>query len=124
MGPAFTAQSVKALTPIIFQKAEELRDRWDAIIQHLPSASPDTSHSIIDISHWLSRAAFDVIGLAGFDYHFNSLHDETEDMYLAYRRMFGIVDKGPRYTGLLYLYFPFVEKILVSVSSRRSLLGN
>jgi cytochrome P450 len=113
--PAFTAQAVKALSPIMFQKAEELRDRWDVMIQHSPSTS--TSH-VIDVCHWLSRATFDVIGLAGFDYHFNCLHDESEEMYLAYRRMFGIVDKGPGYIGLLRLYFPIMHKIWPDKDSR------
>jgi hypothetical protein len=137
IGPAFTTQSVKAMTPIFFQKAEELRDRWDSLVSQ-PSPSPSSlSHATIsvipnspaatqselnsesintiDISHWISRATFDVIGLAGFDYHFHSLHDESEEVYLAYRRMFNVADKGPGLKGLLQLYFPIIETLWVSI---------
>jgi hypothetical protein len=99
---------VKATIPICFQKAEELRDRLDGLL------SEDTSK--IDITHWISRATFDVIGLAGFDYNFHALQDESEEVYLAYRRLFDVADKGPvGMRGLLQMYSPFIEKVLVSI---------
>jgi len=109
VGPAFTKHSVKAMTPIFLQKAEELRDRWDAIISQVPSSPTHVPPATIDVYHWLSRAAFDVIGLAGFDYHFHALHDESEDVYLAYRKMFNATEKAPSLKGLVQLYFPWVE---------------
>lgn len=88
----------------------------------IPENSPDAessgtgqsaSQTVIDVSHWASRATFDVIGLAGFDYHFNSLEDPSEEVYLAYRKMFDAVDKGPGLKGILRIYFPIIERILV-----------
>lgn len=140
IGPAFTTQAVRAMTPIFFQKAEELRDRWDALIYQshssnfsiskhslssspltpspssgdLPGSTQDPCSLVVDVTHWMARATFDVIGLAGFDYHFHSLHDESEEMYLAYRRMFDVLDKGPGLKGLLTLYFPLIETLWVS----------
>jgi hypothetical protein len=132
IGPAFTTQAVKSMTSIFFQKSEELRDRWEALIADAPdtpspsskvnalpriSTSPEATSSanaVIDVSHWLSRATLDVIGLAGFDYQFNSLQNETEEVYLAYRKMFNVADKGPGFTGILQLYFPIIEKLFVS----------
>ncbi|KAF8887769.1 cytochrome P450 [Infundibulicybe gibba] len=125
IGPAFSTQTVKSMTPIFFSKAEELRDRWDGLVSDpsLAAASepayPDPTFTstekpgnvIIDIAHWFSRASFDVIGLAGFDYHFHALQDETEEVYLAYRRMFNVTDKGPGLKGLLGLYFPLLERL-------------
>ncbi|KAG8707550.1 hypothetical protein FRC08_000429 [Ceratobasidium sp. 394] len=35
--------------------------------------------TVIDVLPWLSRATLDIIGAAGFDYHFNSLDGEDED---------------------------------------------
>lgn len=118
------------MTPIFLQKAEELRDSWDemvpeASIKHSPfalqqdSVAPTKSEAsaaeaVLDVSLWASRATFDVIGLAGFDYHFNSLEDESEAVCLAYRRMFNAVDKGPGLKGLLRIYFPLIEKVFVS----------
>ena len=114
--------------PIFFQKAEDLRDRWDALLSEdtrkvsssssVPfstTAHAHPSETVLDIAHWVSRATFDVIGLAGFDYRFESLQDESEEVYLAYRRMFNAADKSPGLKGLLRIYFPFIEKILVSL---------
>jgi hypothetical protein len=131
IGPAFTGPSVRALTPIFFHKAEELRDRWDSCVsqgfdgsdsptlESKPSPLDCASNAIIDVCHWFSRATFDVIGLAGFDYHFHALHDESEDVYLAYQRMFRAIDKGPGLRGYLQLHFPPLEKIWVCFSSFR-----
>jgi hypothetical protein len=117
---------VRALSPIFFQKAEELRDRWDQLVSQghdgsdvdlsceKPSALPHVAcNAILNVSHWLSRATFDVIGLAGFDYHFHALHDESEDVYLAYHRMFKAIDKGPGLRGYLQLHFPLLERFWV-----------
>jgi cytochrome P450 len=117
IGPGFTNQAVKAMAPIFFQKAEELRDRWDTLISEAPKEAQSTSSedsAVLDVSHWVSRATFDAIGLAGFDYNFRCLQDETEEVYLAYRKMFNVADKGPGLKGLVQLYLPFVEKIFVS----------
>jgi cytochrome P450 len=126
IGPAFTTQAVRAMTPIFFRKAEELRDLWDASLPDdfskdfslsLASAIPDTE-TTLDVAHWISRATFDVIGLAGFDYEFSSLQDESEEVYLAYRRMFSVADRSPQLRGLLQIYFPFIERILPDEAAR------
>jgi hypothetical protein len=80
MNPAFSPSNLRALTPIFFAKAAEvscfyclpacqsltpavsspqLRDKWISII-------PDpVKGEKLNVCHWLSRATFDVIGLAG-----------------------------------------------------------
>lgn len=132
IGPAFTTQAVKSMTPIFFQKSEELRDCWETLIAETPNNAPpskvdtisassqatDSTTTVINISHWISRATLDVIGLAGFDYQFNSLQNETEGVYLAYRKMFNAADKGPGFTGLLQLYFPILEKLFPDESTK------
>ncbi|KIJ68616.1 hypothetical protein HYDPIDRAFT_81313 [Hydnomerulius pinastri MD-312] len=133
ISPAFSTQAIKAMTPIFFQKAEELRDRWECLTatptsidaEGLPPLPPppylptrSLADTVLDVSHWFSRAAFDVIGLAGFDYHFRSLQHESEDVYLAYRNMFKVADRNPGVRGLIQLYFPFIEKILPDEGSR------
>ncbi|KAJ7171840.1 cytochrome P450 [Mycena crocata] len=116
IGPAFTSQAVRGFTPIFFQKAEELRDRWDALISANASTSCNSTESrstytTLDVAHWVSRTTFDIFGLAGLDYHFNALHDESEKVYAAYRTMFAISDKATKYRVLKQLYLPFLEKI-------------
>lgn len=120
------------MTPVFLQKAEELRDRWDEMLPEVIMKDPSSSsvegstsivsnntnapaiENVLDVAHWISRATFDAIGLAGFDYNFNSLEDETEEVYLAYRKMFNVADKGPGFKGLLRIYFPMIERLLVS----------
>ncbi|THH12146.1 hypothetical protein EW145_g165 [Phellinidium pouzarii] len=136
IGPAFTSQAIKDISPIMFQKAEELKDiwctiiseglksKWDTIIASIPrGALPETKSDpdmdekspkeevIIDVAHWISRATFDIIGLAGFDYDFYALKDETEEVYLAYRSMFCSADKGPGFKRIAELFFPIIEKL-------------
>ncbi|KAJ7456460.1 cytochrome P450 [Mycena latifolia] len=110
IGPAFTTQAVKGMRPIFFQKAEELRDRWDALLSASASTSSTSTEpptpTTLDVAHWISRATFDIFGLAGFDYHFNALHDESEQVYSAYRRMFAISDKASQFRDAETTLFP------------------
>ncbi|KAG6840854.1 hypothetical protein C0991_003725 [Blastosporella zonata] len=129
IAPAFSHQSVKSMTPIFIQKAQQLCDRWDALVPNhftltdsYPFEPPPAYNVVameadmfkgvtIDVAQWISRASFDVIGLAGFDYKFQALDDESEQVYRAYRQMFDIADKGPRLRGVLELYFPIIRKL-------------
>lgn len=63
----------------------------------------------LDINDWFARATFDVFGLAAFDYHFRALGDESEPLYIAFRRMFGVVDKK----SVLHILFPNLENYWV-----------
>jgi len=122
IGPAFTSLSIRNMTPVFVQKAQELCERWDSILSdELSATTLDTkvsnqlSEGVIDVAHWFSRASFDVIGLAGFNYHFHALEDESEEIYLAYRRMFKMSDKGLGFRGLLDLYLPQLRRIWVGI---------
>jgi cytochrome P450 len=57
--PAFSIQNLRALVPVVFGKGGELRDRWMGIIGDKKEGAR------IDVCRWISRATFDVIGLAG-----------------------------------------------------------
>jgi len=65
--PAFSIQNMRGFVPLIFNKGEELKDRWMGLIQE--QAVKDTQKNPtglqLDVCHWVSRATFDVIGLAG-----------------------------------------------------------
>ena len=70
--PAFSLQNMRALVPVTFQKGVELRDRWMTLIAEAQNkdgveAKDDkpTGSARLDVCHWISRATFDVIGLAG-----------------------------------------------------------
>ncbi|KAF7310487.1 Cytochrome P450 [Mycena chlorophos] len=104
IAPVFTAQAVKGISGVYFQKAEELCDRWDSIL------STDDVKTL-DVAHWASRLTFDIFGLAALDYHFNSLLEESEAVYCAYREMFSISDRSSQLRVLKQLYLPIVERI-------------
>ncbi|CAA7260000.1 unnamed protein product [Cyclocybe aegerita] len=120
IAPAFTYQSIRNMTPVLFQKAEELSERWkDVVIVAIKQeegcrASTPSAGAVVDLAHWISRASFDVIGLAGFNYDFHSIQDDSEEVYTAYRRMFDIADKGLGLREILELYFPITRKIFVT----------
>jgi hypothetical protein len=126
MAPAFAPQALKAMTPVMYLKAEELRDRWDALIATSPQYSDEEKpldKAKIDVLHWVSRATFDIIGLAGFDYSFQALKHESEEVYLAYRTMFNVVNKGPDMKKIIEIFFPIVEKLLVSLENSREIVA-
>ncbi|KAJ7221601.1 cytochrome P450 [Mycena pura] len=72
MNPAFGFPQVRELTGIFIAKSLELRDIWASQV----TTSGGTAR--IDILPWLGKATLDIIGLAGFNYHFNSLSSESQ----------------------------------------------
>lgn len=86
--PAFATQHVRSLAPVFWHKARQLRDHWrnstasttattnnndiDAGVGVEISVGDDGS-TTMDVLGWLGQATLDVIGLAGFGYHFHSL---------------------------------------------------
>ena len=65
--PAFSVQNMRALVPLVFNKGEELKDRWMGLIQEqaIHNSQKNPAGIRLDVCHWMSRATFDVIGLAG-----------------------------------------------------------
>jgi cytochrome P450 len=58
--PAFSIQNLRSLTPLIFNKGNRLKEKW------LQLGRESSSRELtIDVCHWVSRATFDVIGIAG-----------------------------------------------------------
>ncbi|KZP32440.1 cytochrome P450 [Athelia psychrophila] len=148
IAPAFSTQAIKAYIPIFQQKAEELLDRWATLIPepsvssseeipHLPDSEGARAcdketrplpNNVVDIGGWLTRATFDIIGLSAFGYVFDSLRDPTEEVYLAYRNMFDLADRGSGLMTLVRIYFPWLEYFLwdnetmVTKNSRRIII--
>jgi hypothetical protein len=131
--PAFSIQNMRALVPVVFNKGEELKDRWMGLIQENAIKVSQDSHNPIglrlDVCHWLSRATFDVIGLAGtspiglrihlilpsgFDYHFNAIQNEDNELFNAYRDMFEIAISQPwTLRRVISTYFPIFGRLFV-----------
>jgi hypothetical protein len=52
----------------------------------------------------------------GFDYHFNAIESESNELFNAYKVMFDVAmpaSQGIR--GTLGIYFPIIDSILVSL---------
>ena len=88
--------------------------------------------AVLDVCMWASRITFDVIGAAGsyvtplprafnanntpgFDYDFNSIKNDTNELFCAYREMFelSISQNQQIMRQLLGIYFPIVDVIFV-----------
>ena len=77
--PAFSVQNMRALVPVVYGKAQELKDKWNDLIDSqsvlnktdaISETGDDNTQftrntARFDVCHWISRATFDVIGLAG-----------------------------------------------------------
>ncbi|KAF7796927.1 hypothetical protein EIP86_008112 [Pleurotus ostreatoroseus] len=70
------------------EKSAELRDIW--YTQLIQYARPDGKLEV-DAFQWMNRVTLDIIGLAGFNYEFHSMHissGETHELHEAVRKMF------------------------------------
>ncbi|KAG8990152.1 hypothetical protein FRB93_003318 [Tulasnella sp. JGI-2019a] len=82
MNPCFGVAQIRDLMPIFWAKSFELRDIWLNVI------SESSGEAEIDVLRGLSRMTLDVIGLAGFNYNFNSLVDgETNELAKAFHNL-------------------------------------
>ncbi|KAF8436842.1 cytochrome P450 [Boletus edulis BED1] len=72
MNPAFSPAQIRGLTDIFLEKSLRLRDVLSSEIAKDPVGT--TPSARIDIMPWLSRTTLDIIGLAGFNYNFDSLN--------------------------------------------------
>ncbi|KAF8678434.1 Cytochrome P450 [Rhizoctonia solani] len=108
--PAFSSENLKHFLPIFFSKAQELRTKWDSLFDPNKEEGVD-----IDVYNWMSRGAFDIIGLAGFDYAFNAIENEENPVYIAYKEMFAMTLDLERSRGLISMlisvYCPTFYKI-------------
>jgi hypothetical protein len=63
-----------------------------------------------------SYSVFNAESTPGFDYDFNSIEDDTNELFCAYREMFELsVSQQPNsIRQLLGIYFPIVDVVFVS----------
>ncbi|TFK89337.1 cytochrome P450 [Polyporus arcularius HHB13444] len=104
MNPAFGPAQIRELTEIFVDKAIELRNVWDAEI------AKDGEPARINVLKTLSKMTLDVIGLAGFNYCFDSLSGKSSELGEAFN---GIFDPSPNFTIMMFLrnFFPIFNAI-------------
>ncbi|KAI0634035.1 cytochrome P450 [Trametes polyzona] len=104
MNPAFGPAQIRELTSIFVEKSIELRDIWDAQI------TAGGSVARIEVLQGLGMMTLDVIGLAGFNYRFNSLNPQGKPNELS--EAFKVIFTPPKkftLTMLLKNLFPFLD---------------
>ncbi|KAI0634029.1 cytochrome P450 [Trametes polyzona] len=114
MNPAFGPSQIRELTDIFVQKAIELRDVWDAEL----SANGEPAR--INVIRGLSKMTLDVIGLAGFNYEFNSLNPsgKPNELSVAFEEIFKVPEKIP-VMMILRNFFPIINKFHKDDRTRR-----
>ncbi|KAI0258648.1 cytochrome P450 [Gloeopeniophorella convolvens] len=84
MGPAFGLPQIKEFSRLFVEKANEFRDTLAT--QVTQSSGPDGSLEL-DVYLWLNKITLDIIGQAGFNYSFDSLHQEgSHEMTEGFRQ--------------------------------------
>ncbi|KAJ7159473.1 cytochrome P450 [Mycena filopes] len=84
MNPAFGTAQIRSLTEIFLEKSVELRDIWAS---QIGDGSGTSSAARIDVLEWLSKMTLDVIGQAGFDYQFDTMH-KSNAVHEAFHNLF------------------------------------
>ncbi|PRP87542.1 hypothetical protein PROFUN_00753 [Planoprotostelium fungivorum] len=104
---AFSLPRIKEITPIFWGPGRSLKIWQDMV--------PSSTESVrLDVLPWLSRCTLDIIGLAGFDYNFDSLHKPDDPLAHCYNKLFGDTEQFPLSVLLLTAlndYFPFALQL-------------
>lgn len=106
MNPAFGPAQIRELTEIFVAKAIQLRDLWNTEV------SKAGEPARINVLNSTSKATLDVIGLAGFNYNFDSLNTEGKpnELHKAFETMFRSLT-GFSFLPLLKAYLPLLRII-------------
>ncbi|KII92075.1 hypothetical protein PLICRDRAFT_36852 [Plicaturopsis crispa FD-325 SS-3] len=114
VAPAFGgvgAVSVGKVVPVVWKKGDELASVLETLVK--------TQGPRVDVCHWISKATFDVIGLAGFDYDFSALHDESNELFAAYKEMFEVaVSRNQGLRTIVGIYCPWVNALFPDTATR------
>ncbi|KAI0267190.1 cytochrome P450 [Russula aff. rugulosa BPL654] len=121
MNPAFGPAQVRKFTSLFLEKSLELRDIW---VDLLSKSSRKDGKKSFDVYMWLNKVTLDIIGLAGFNYAFDTLHSlaeekRTNDIYWAIQSSAShALSPGPVF--FIQLLFPMLRHIPTRGSRLRS----
>lgn len=74
IGPAFGLPQIKFFSQLFVEKANELRD---TLIKEVARSNEPEGSLRLDAFLWFNKITLDIIGQAGFNHSFGSLHQET-----------------------------------------------
>ncbi|KAG8959800.1 hypothetical protein FRC03_007466 [Tulasnella sp. 419] len=101
LNPAFSPAQTREFAPIFAEKAKLLISAWSGII-----AKNEGKDTTVDVLHWTGRAMLDVIGEAGFGYHFNALTEESNELATAVANLFKNMTALNFFAYLQYFFPP------------------
>jgi cytochrome P450 len=105
LAPGFSITSIRALTPVFWQKSFLLARLWREEMNDLKVTTKS-----FEVLEWLNRTTLDIIGQAGFGTDINSLENPETPIREAYRLVFGF-DLGSRILHGLQAFIPSTKHI-------------
>ena len=111
LAPAFSLSSIRALTPIFWEKALLVGKYWDDEIKSSGAHQPGNGRSnggcskSIEVLDWLNRCTLDIIGQAMFGYDIDSLRQPETPLRQAYRLVFSF-DMSSRILHVVNAFIP------------------
>jgi cytochrome P450 len=121
LNPAFSPAAIRDMTPIFYDKSYELQRKLIELIDEpsptdQASPTPAKAEDVvkgarkIDVMRYMGATTLDVIGLAGFDYDFNALRDNKNELAQAFRDMFS-AGMGISAMNVLQNFIPILQAI-------------
>ncbi|KLT45304.1 putative cytochrome P450 [Cutaneotrichosporon oleaginosum] len=83
LNPAFGWVQIQGLAPMIMDKVGEMRDKFARLIEEEMAGTGRVGRRM-DVLHYMSETALDIIGEAGFGYDFNAIGDANSPLRNAY----------------------------------------
>lgn len=100
--PAFAFRHIKDLYPVFLDKSRAL---VEALTAQVRSEGEDSA--VVDVGGWVSRAALDIIGVAGLGKDFQAIQDPDNELHQTYRRIFSTGRTGAgQLLGVLSFFLP------------------
>jgi cytochrome P450 len=99
--PAFSFRHIKDLYPIFWSKSRELTLAISSVMKN----DQGTEGNVVEMRDWASRAALDIIGVAGMGQDFNAIADPDNTLNTTYRTIFS-PSRRARYLQLVASLLP------------------
>ena len=106
--PAFAYRHIKDLYPAFWSKSREMvLAMTNAMERQKPGPIEDIKQApVVEVGGWTSRAALDIIGVAGMGQDFNAIQDPNTELSATYRKVFQPSGQA-QFLALLGLFIPF-----------------
>ena len=116
--PAFAFRHIKDLYPIFWSKSCKLVSHLLAVTKEQAKEPKKSSAAVVEISNWASRAALDIIGVAGMGKDFDAIANPDTELNVTYRRVFQ-PSRSAQILGAMRIFLPpwLIQAIPVSANN-------